>query len=90
MDDINSEHWLLGAYVYNAVLATSPIFNPFAKKGTKPLPYLDKPFESKEKGKIAESKAEKIPAHIRAEQERIRAYMYLNAWAKATNNQRKK
>jgi len=88
MDDTNSEHWLLGAYVYNAVLATSPIFNPFAKKGTKPLPYLDKPFEAKDKKHI-QAQAEPIPREIKAEQERIKAYMYLNAWAKATNKQRK-
>ena len=35
--------WLQGFYVYQAIGANAPIFNAFAKKGTKQAPYLEKP-----------------------------------------------
>ena len=41
----NQDYWLQGAYVYEAVLRASPILNPFAKKGTKPVPYLEQPYD---------------------------------------------
>lgn len=39
----NQMLWLQGAYVYNAILSASPILQAFAKKGTKPGPYLEYP-----------------------------------------------
>ena len=36
--------WLQGAYIYDALCAVSPILHAFAKGGTKPLPYLEKPY----------------------------------------------
>ena len=39
----NEMLWLQGAYVYDAVLAASPVFHDFAKKGTKALPYMEYP-----------------------------------------------
>lgn len=39
----NQMLWLQGAYVYNAILAVSPILHAFAKSGTKPSPYLEYP-----------------------------------------------
>lgn len=44
----NQEDWRLGAYIYSAILSASPILNPFAKKGTKPLPYMEQPFPTSE------------------------------------------
>jgi hypothetical protein len=35
--------WLLGRYVYDAVSAVYPLFNPFSKK-QKPYPYLEEPY----------------------------------------------
>jgi hypothetical protein len=86
LEEKNNELWLLGAYTYNAIISASPIFNPFAKKGTKPLPYLDKPFE------VAGKKEEiiKVPEQTKIEQERIKGYLFLNNWARATNEKLKK
>lgn len=54
---MNYKLWLNGAYIYNALIASSPVFNPFSSSG-KPLDYLSKPFpitkEQQEAEKIAE------------------------------------
>jgi len=53
----NTQAWLNGLYVYDALLRASPILRDFAKKGTKPMPYRDKPVEittSKEQEKQRE------------------------------------
>ena len=40
----NQELWLQGMYVYEAICDVSPILHAFAKKGTKPTPYTEKPY----------------------------------------------
>ena len=45
----NEEMWLQGAYLYEALCRVSPILHAFAKKGTKPAPYLAEPFSITEK-----------------------------------------
>ena len=40
----NQEAWLHGAYIYEALVDASPIFRSLAKKGTKPVPYRDRPY----------------------------------------------
>ena len=40
----NQEMWLQGAYMYEALWRVSPILHSFAKKGTKPVPYVNEPF----------------------------------------------
>jgi hypothetical protein len=45
----NQEMWLQGAYIYEALGRVSPIFHAFAKKGTKPVPYMAEPFALTEK-----------------------------------------
>ena len=54
----NQMLWLQGAYVYNAILDASPILQAFAKKGTKPLPYLEDPIplSKKEARELKEEK----------------------------------
>lgn len=49
MNKKNQELWLQGAYIYEALARTSPILHAFAKKGTKPVPYLAEPFAISEK-----------------------------------------
>ena len=39
----NERLWLQGYYNYIAFAYVSPIFNPFAKRGTKPIAYPSKP-----------------------------------------------
>lgn len=45
----NQEMWLQGAYIYEALCRVSPIFHAFAKKGTKPAPYVTEPYTITEK-----------------------------------------
>lgn len=45
----NQELWLQGAYFYEALTRVSPLLHAFAKKGTKPVPYLTEPFAISEK-----------------------------------------
>ena len=40
----NEELWLQGMYIYEALCDVSPILHAYAKKGTKPQPYSDKPY----------------------------------------------
>ena len=36
--------WRQGMYVYEAICDVAPILHAFAKKGTKPTPYSEKPY----------------------------------------------
>ncbi len=58
----NQEMWLQGAYVYDAICRVSPILHAFAKKGTKPVPYVTEAYALTEKqAEVAEeSKSKKI------------------------------
>ena len=40
----NEDLWLQGMYVYEALCDASPILQAFAKRGTKPHPYADRPY----------------------------------------------
>ena len=40
----NQELWLQGMYIYEALCDVSPVLQAFAKKGTKPAPYTEKPY----------------------------------------------
>ena len=42
----DENNWMLGMYVYEAILDCSPILHAFSKKGTKPLPFSEKPYLS--------------------------------------------
>lgn len=49
MERKNQELWLQGMYIYEAICDASPILHDFAKRGTKPHPYVDKPYPITEK-----------------------------------------
>ena len=68
------ELWRQGMYVYEAILDASPILHAFAKKGTKPRPYTEKPYEKKE------SKADR---QKRIENERLKARVHFMNSTKA-------
>ena len=58
----NEELWLQGMYIYEALCDVSPVLHAFAKKGTKPQPYSEKPYaitEAQHK-RVEEEKARKI------------------------------
>lgn len=64
------ELWKQGMYIYESLLNVSPILHAFAKNGTKPLPYPDKPYGIKEQEKTEED------LEREAEQERVKAKIH--------------
>ena len=40
----DEEMWIQGMYIYEALCKVSPVLHAFSKKGTKPLPYSEKPY----------------------------------------------
>lgn len=54
--------WLQGAYIYDALCRVSPILHAFAKKGTKPTPYLAEAYALNEKQAelVQEEKSKKV------------------------------
>lgn len=58
----NQELWLQGAYFYDALCRVSPILHAFAKKGTKPSPYLTEAYSLTEKQAelVQEEKSKKV------------------------------
>lgn len=71
----NREMWLQGLYGYEALCDVSPILHAFAKQGTKPIPYRDKPFELKGEEPEVETEEEK---EKREENERLQARIYMS------------
>lgn len=52
----NIQAYMNGLYTYQAIVRVAPILHAFAKRGTKPIPYPDKPFDmdTKEQQEIKE------------------------------------
>lgn len=78
----DENNWMIGMYVYEAILDCSPVLHAFSKKGTKPLPYAEKPYLT---DKFEEkTKAEK---EQEAENERLKFMVQMNNWYRATRKQ---
>jgi hypothetical protein len=63
----NHDAWLQGAYIYDALCAVSPVLNAFAKRGTKPMPYHDKPYSVASENlnnKVSESTSNKTEKEL--------------------------
>lgn len=77
----DENNWMIGMYVYEAMIDCSPVLHAFCKKGTKPLPYAEKPFLM---DKLA--LREKTQEEIEQEQEnkRLIAMVHFNNWFRAT------
>jgi hypothetical protein len=61
----NEELWLQGAYIYHALCDVSPVLNAFAKAGTHPTPYLERPIpltkeQTKNKEQIKQEKSDSM------------------------------
>lgn len=54
----NYNAWLQGAYIYEALCAVSPVLHAYAKSGTKPHPYLDKPYGARDSVDPEQTRAE--------------------------------
>lgn len=70
----NQQAWLQGAYVYEAISDIAPVLHAFAKKGTKPIPYRNEPYDL-----YAEAKKKN---EARADN---KAKAYMEAWAASIN-----
>ncbi len=70
----NQELWLQGLYIYDALCAVAPVLHAFAKRGTKPLPYTEKPYPLTKKGVNEERKAQE-------KANRQKAKVFFEAWA---------
>ena len=78
----DENNWMMGVYVYEALCDVSPILHAFSKRGTKPLPYRDKPLTYDEsRDKTEEEKEREIEA------ERLKFTIQMNNWFRATKKQ---
>lgn len=78
--EIEKEEWKIwkqGVYMYEALCDVSPVLHAFAKKGTKPLPYPNKPYDYKEE-------ENKEPTEQEIENERLKAKVFLDNWVRST------
>ena len=41
----NQFAWLQGMYIYEALCDVSPVLHAFAKRGARPMPYAEKPYD---------------------------------------------
>lgn len=74
----DEELWMQGVYIYEALCRVSPILHAFSKSGTKPLPYVERPYTSEiERQKTEEYKEKEI------ENERLKAQVQFMNWANA-------
>lgn len=78
----DEEMWIQGMYIYEALCEVSPILHAFSKKGTKPLPYSEKPYMAS---------VSKIETQKDKEQEiknaQLIARLHFENWARATKKQ---
>lgn len=76
------DFWKQGLYFYEALIDVSPILQAFAKKGTKPRPYPDKPYGLKfTEQETEEDKQKKI------ENEQLKAKVHFMNLTKALQKQ---
>lgn len=74
----DENNWMIGMYVYEALVDCSPILHAFSKKGTKPLPYTNKPFLMDKLRDKTEAEKEQ-----ERENERLKAIVHFNKWFNA-------
>lgn len=68
----NTELWLQGMYIYEALCDVSPVLHAFAKKGSKPAPYPDHPYALT----VHDRESEK---RIKEQRDREKARRYMEA-----------
>lgn len=74
---INEQAWLQGMYIYDALLRVAPVLHAFAKKGTKPRPYVEEAYPIDEQ-KIEEIKRKKEKLNANKALRYMEAYMVGN------------
>lgn len=77
--------WVQGMYIYEALCKVSPVLHAFSKKGTKPLPYSEKPYlRDNDDLQSEEEKRQK------EENERLLVKLHFKKWVKDTQKRFKK
>lgn len=76
----NTRLWLQGAYIYDAISRLVPIMQPFAKKGTKAVPYLEKPYPLNDSNNENEAENKTI------EQGEVKAFNWMQSRMVAINS----
>ena len=74
--------WMQGMYIYEALCKVSPVLHAFSKKGTKPLPYAEKPYLTSAPALETQKDKEK-----EVENARLIARIHFENWARATKKQ---
>lgn len=78
----NEEMWIQGMYIYEALCDVAPILHAFSKKGTKPLPYPDKPYGTNvDKAQTEADKEQEV------KNAQMIARIHFENWARATKKQ---
>lgn len=78
----DEEMWIQGMYIYEALCKVSPILHAFSKKGTKPLPYSEKPYMSSlSTTEVKKDKEQEI------KNAQMIARIHFENWARATKKQ---
>ena len=78
----DEELWIQGMYIYEALCKVSPILHAFSKKGTKPLPYPEKPF-----GTNIDKKETEVDKEQEVQNARLIARIHFENWARAVKKQ---
>lgn len=76
--------WKQGMYIYEALCDVSPVLHAFSKSGTKPLPYPEVPYGM---DRYKEQIEKKGPTKQEVENERLKAQVFFDNWARATTKQ---
>lgn len=78
-EQVNHEAWLHGMYIYEAIADLVPVLRAFAKKGSKPRKYAEKPYEfvRPERKAVTDGgkRLSKADAEAKAKSDRIRERM---------------
>lgn len=77
--------WVQGMYIYEALCKVSPVLHAFSKKGTKPLPYSEKPYLRDNDDLQSEEEKKK-----KEENERLLVKLHFKKWVKDTQKMFKK
>ena len=79
LERMNYELWLQGLYFYEANCDASPLLQAFAKRGTKPHPYPNKPYPLTETQRKHEEEAKEKAIYDKGKK-------FVEAFMKATNS----
>ena len=82
----DENNWMLGMYVYEAILDCTPVLHAFSKKGTKPLPYSENPYLMDKLDTKTKAQREQEEQQSQ-ENERLKFIVQMNNWCRATKKQ---